>query len=541
MKTIYAREFNITPDSSCARELEMLLASLKESDEEKSLIFERGEYILESRDLSEHRLVITNTAGDGEYSSDERPHIAKVGLYFGEIRNLTVEGNGAKFILDGLMTNIAVENCENITLKNFELIPKNPDMHELTVTSLGEDFAEFEIDSESEFELCGGEIWLTGTDYRRKIDERAEKVGYIPLVRAKTPNKTERVHHPFRGMKSLVIGSGRRFTAKFKDTSRFEIGDKFYIYHDRRSYVGIFANESKNTSLFNIKQRFNYSLAFVAQCCDGITLEGLEFAPLERKIASLADFLQICMCKGKINIENCVFEGAGDDCMNVHGVHFRITKAKGREITVKFMHPQTHGFNPLKIGDEIALIDFKTLLEKDRAKILACKMLNEYEIALTLDREIKPKRNDCIEDITMCPEVVFKNNTVSRIITRGLLITNRKRVEITGNRFISCSASGILLSDDTNAWFESGISEEVIIQNNIFEFCGEAPILIKPEIRKFAGAVHKNITVRENTFLRYPAPCVVALAADGLQILGNSFSDGEKLSAENCTNLQTDF
>ena len=243
---------------------------------------------------------------------------------------------------------------------------------------------------------------------------------------------------------------------------------------------------------------WTYSLALVAQDSENITADRIDFSPGEgsaRKLASAADFIQICMCRGRIVVKDSYFDGAGDDCLNVHGIHFKITKKQENTITVRFMHPQSHGFNPLRVGDTIAFINPETLLEEGKTVIEKSELLNEYEIRLSVNNAEMASVGSVIEDISACPDLDFVNNMMTRIITRGLLITTRGKVNVSGNRFVSTTMSGILLSDDAKSWYESGMCCDVTIENNTFDYCGETPILIKPENSRHAGAVHKNIKI----------------------------------------------
>lgn len=243
------------------------------------------------------------------------------------------------------------------------------------------------------------------------------------------------------------------------------------------------------------------------------------------------------MCKGQITVRDSYFEGACDDWLNVHGIHFKIKKKNKNQLTVIFMHPQAHGFNPLNVGDKIAAIDTKSLLQKDEAVIVSSALRGEYEIDLTLDKELNCSAGDVIEDITLCPDVLFENNTATRIITRGLLLTTRGRVVIRNNHFISNSMSGILLSDDARTWYESGMCRDVTVENNVFDYCGQTPILIKPENLVHAGAVHRNITIRNNTFKKYDGECIYAKSSDNIVISGNIISGGELIKQKNCSNV----
>ncbi|MGN0467405.1 MAG: right-handed parallel beta-helix repeat-containing protein, partial [Acutalibacteraceae bacterium] len=277
-----------------------------------------------------------------------------------------------------------------------------------------------------------------------------------------------------------------------------------------------------------------------AQDSENITVENICFAPGKgsaRKMASVADFIQLCMCRGKVTVKDSYFDGAGDDLLNVHGIHFKITEIKGKDLTVRFMHPQSHGFNPLRVGDAIAYINPETLLEEGTAVIEDSKLINEYEILIKVSDLSGAKQGFVIEDITACPELEFTGNSSTRIITRGLLITTRGKVNVENNHFTSTSMSGILLSDDAKSWYESGMCRDVTIKNNTFDYCGGTPILIKPENRKYAGAVHENIRIIGNTFKKYNGACISIKDSNDILIENNTYKSSKKIKTKNCKNV----
>lgn len=539
MKTIYASEFNISTNEDITQGLIKLLDYLKTVDDEKTVIFDKGTYYIDSEKCKKYMLYITNTVGDKEFSKDETPHLNAVPFYFGGIDNITFDGGDSVFVIDGKVTNIAMENCKNITLKNIEIRHSHPDMHEFKVMRKGLFSVDFEIDKDTQYEFINGKAYIFAKDYRYAIDNKAKNAWWIGQIRKNTPDKIKRVNHPlFSALKIKDLG-GRKIRVTYPNTFRFKADDCYYIFDVRRQFAGIFVNKCENVRLENIKQRFNYSLALVAQDSENITVEGVEFAPEKdsaRKMASVADFIQICMCRGNVSIKNSYFDGAGDDSLNVHGIHFKITDIKNNQLTVRFMHPQSHGFNPLREGDTIAYINTDTLLEEGTAVIEKSELLNEYDIRLTVSNTDKARVGNVIEDISACPDLDFENNFMTRIITRGLLITTRGKVNVKNNHFVSTTMSGILLSDDAKSWYESGMCKDVTIENNTFDYCGQTPILIKPENRVYAGAVHKNIKLIGNTFRNYSGYCISAKDTDGVLIKNNNFS-GKKIKAKNCNNI----
>lgn len=538
---ICAKDYGVLPGNTDVKALEKLLDALKETTDKKELVFLPGDYIINSQSLKSRMFYITNTVGDREFSSDETPHKNRAMLCFEGIENLTVSGNGAQFIADGKTTNMALENCKNIKIRDVAFSAIKPDMHELRVLSVKPFAVDFEIDGDSDFSFENGKLYFEGRDYKVAADMSALNAHWIGLIRAKTPQKVQRVSHPLlMALKILPLG-GRRFRAVYSNTLRFKRDDCFYLFDVRRQYAGIFLNGCKNIELSKIKQGFNYSLALVAQDCDTLTCKGLDFSPNENsplKMASVADFIQICMCRGEVKIQNSNFDGAGDDCINTHGIHFNIKKLSDNRFVARFMHPQSHGFNPLRRGDTVAFINSSDMLEYGcRAEILSSKLRNEYEIELELNVSDIPAGCDVIEDISACPSLVFENNTLRRIITRAVLYTSRGKCLIKNNRFISNTMSGILLSDDAKSWYESGMCRDVTIEDNVFEYCGQTPILIKPENTLHRGAVHKNITIKNNIFKAYKGACIYAKSTDGINIEGNTFLRRNPVKTLNCQNV----
>ncbi len=541
MQEIKAADFGVLPGKDVTREVSALCAALTDIPGEKTVRFAAGTYHLRSDLCEKHRLVITNTVGDAEFSADETPHENAVPFYLENVEDLTLDFGAAVFVIDGKATNFAAIGCRNLTVKNLEIRHKQPDMHELRVMRVTPFSVDFEADRDTDLYFKDNTPYFRGRDYDYPAAQNAATSGWIGRIRANAPDRLVRVWHPLAyGLRTKRTGE-RRFRTYFPYTGRFKKGDWFYIFDVRRQFAGIFLDRCTNVKLENVKQRFNYSLALVAQDCENIAANRLEFAPEEtdaRRMASVADFIQICMCRGDVRITNSRFDGAGDDCLNVHGIHFAVTEKAGDRLTLRFMHPQTHGFLPLRAGDTIAFISPKTLLESGQTKIKAARLLNEYEIELTVEDAAGAEIGCVIEDVDACPNVYFANNTLNRIITRGLLLTTRGKVLVENNRFVSTTMSGVLLSDDAKSWFESGMCCDVTVRGNTFVSCGQTPVRILPENAEYAGAVHRNIRIEDNRFEQYRGFCITAKSTENLQVTGNRFICGKPLKTVHCSRVR---
>ena len=149
MKTMRAVDFGIVPNTEITENLITLFAHAKATDGEKTVLFDAGTYFIDSAKCEQKMLYITNTVGDAEFADGETPHKNAVPFYLAGISDLTVDGGDAVFVIDGKVTNIAVEDCKNITLKNMEIRHSHPDMHEMQVLHRGLFHVDFALDRDT--------------------------------------------------------------------------------------------------------------------------------------------------------------------------------------------------------------------------------------------------------------------------------------------------------------------------------------------------------------------------------------------------------
>lgn len=505
---ISAADFGVVPGREVEKELTALFKNLSETQGEKELYFEPGEYFIDASKCEKELFYITNTVGDDEFKKGEIPHENRAAFNLKGINNLYIKGDGAVFTIDGQCTNMAIRDCENITVEGITIKVVSPDMHELAAERVTPFYVDFRLDRESNYVKTEKGFAFKGTDYQVDFTDSALNAHWIGRIRKESINSLRRVGHPLLGCHKIKELDDRLFRAYYFVPRGIKKGDRYYLFDVRRKYAGIFAERCKNLTLRGIKQRFNYSLALVAQDCENVNVEKVDFSPEEggvRLMASVADFMQICMCRGDVNITDSFYQGAGDDCLNVHGIHFKIESiekmAQSGELKVKFMHPQSHGFNPLRVGDDIEYIDTKSMLSKGKAKILSSSLLDEYTISLSVDSLNGGEKGMVIEDVTACPNLYFAGNELTRIITRGLLITTRGKVVVKNNIFADTQMSSILFSDDAKSWYESGMVCDAVIQGNKFLTCGSGKnIWILPENSVHEGAVHGDFLIEDNIF-----------------------------------------
>lgn len=499
----HAKDIGIIPDTDITLKLNNFLSGIKGNKDEKLLVFDKGTYYLNSDNAVRLYTNITNTMGKSEWKKTEKRNENKIGILISDLVNLTIDFAGSTIIVDGQMTNISVLESERISIKNLVIRTVNPDLHEITVMKRSQNYIDYRIDEESQYILEKNRAYFIGKDYKSDFYDGRVTAYWIAMMQTNNDNTITRVRHPLNGAIKLKEIAPGIIRAYYFIAPKLVIGNKYYLFENRRRYQGIFVRQSSDISLDNIEQNFNYGLAFVAQDTENITVANCNFRPDSnscRLMASVADFMQVCMCRGKVTVFNNVFEGAGDDALNVHGIHFKVTKIKDNKILIKFCHRQTYGFCPFRNGDVIRFINTASLTETcSRFTVESAKLINEKTIEITALNPIEGKIGTVIENVSACPDLTYENNSIKRIVSRGILITTSGKVVVKNNKFIDTSMHSILISDDAKSWYESGNVADVLIENNEFKRCVGYSVQIKPENAIHKTYVHSNIKILNNT------------------------------------------
>ena len=150
--------------------------------------------------------------------------------------------------------------------------------------------------------------------------------------------------------------------------------------------------------------------------------------------------------------------------------------------------------------------------------------MNPKEMLLTLENPFPAdfKEKDVLENVTWTPEVEIRGCTISRIPTRGFLITTRRKVLVEDNTFNVTHMNAILLEDDARGWFESGCVRDMTIRNNKFIRCAEPVININPQNGVPNKSVHQNIKIEGNHFVLRGRTSVKGQSTTGLSVTGNT-------------------
>jgi hypothetical protein len=485
------------------------------------IVFSEGSYQLFPERAETRELYVSNTVG-----ADQRYREKKIGLLVEDMNDVIVDGGGAKLVFHGLQTAFAAIRSTDVTFTNFSFDYAAPKVIDATVVdagvSDGRAYRILSIPVGSPYRVDANHItWLgetspvTGTPYWSGVDGLEYTQVHDPLAQ-----RTWRDDNPlFIDVAGVLDLGDRRIRIDY--TTATPVDDIGLVYQMRlieREEPGAFIWESRNVTLRSINAHYLQTFGIVGQFSEDITIDRVNFAPdplSGRSTASFADFVQLSGIKGDVTITGNVFDGPHDDPINIHGTYLEVSgKPAPDTLTLAYEHPQTAGFPQFYPGDEVEFVDKLTMfpLEDGRAVVTAVDGPSGMDhtkplttMTVTFDRPLPDSveiGGTVAENTTYTPSVVISGNVFRNVPTRGVLVTTRKPVLITGNRFDAMSMASIYISSDAYQWYESGPVTDVTIRGNEFTRPAEPVIFVEPTNREIdpAHPVHHNITVTDNTF-----------------------------------------
>jgi len=524
-QTIEVATFGVVPNSFADATEGVIKAIAVAKNQEHTVInFPKGRYDFWPDQATETNYYISNTSSEQEFPVKKQ----KVGVFLKGMKNVTIEGNGSVFIFHGKMITWVLDHSDNITIRNLSLNYERPGMSEMTIKEITGTSVVADIHPDSKFAIINGRLEWYGEKWITKNH-------HAVLVRPGQGMLLYSSWDPFLKSKAEVLGP---LKVKFSgDFSKFKAqpGDVLTIRDRYRDYVGAFNYRSKNIRLQNVHMNSMHGLGIVSQFSENLTYDSVYIEPEKgsgRVIASSADGMHFSGCKGQITINNCRFNGMHDDPVNVHGTHLRVTEiVSASSLKLRFMHHQSYGFDAFIPGDTVAYLHSNSLQIFAQGVIKSAKLISEREMLVELQKPFSAelKVGDALENITWTPSVTIKNSRFEGTISRGTLITTRRKVLIENNIYYRTGMHAILIENDAEGWYESGPVNDVTIRNNQFIECGfnSAPnnyvISINPQNHQLMPKyyVHKNIRIENNIFKVYDYPLVFARSTKGLYFINN--------------------
>jgi hypothetical protein len=509
---------------------------------------------------------LINSTHDGEVCVLEAKeyYLTKQVVITGK-KGITVDGSKATIITKyvnnddySASTNAFIlDNCDDVTLTDITMdtdIPTN-------ITAIVEkiDFEEKSVvlAVDKKFKINGDEVLMAFNT----IDDEGSPDYHMNYYST----------HPDRSIVTLILGEillantyssakydylgDNRFKVYFRVLSeKLSVGERMCIRHTMYGPSAITLRDSNRTLLKNITMYSVPGMGIVVlPRCNDLTLDGLKIIPKEgsnNPMPGNCDGIHLTGLHCKFVMKNCVFDGMGDDALNVHATAGTITELiDNNTIRCGYCKKGPDGTLPerwCEPGDIIKVYDPFTMVNTATLKAVSFVdgVLNFTELEGTY------KKGDTMQNITYAPSCEVDNCIIRNTRARGFVIQT-SNVEIKNCTFFGMSMNAIKVAPDFNYWYEVGPTYNFYMHDNIIEKCafrtpGDPSIGIFTSHRANDETVthlHKNIRLENNVIKRSHSNCITVTAADSVNISGNRFEDREVKDVDpikliNCTDVK---
>lgn len=511
---------------------------ISELEDNTEIVFEKDVYEIRDTYAFEKYCYITNN--DPSMKKIFFPLIGK--------KNITIDGNGSEFIFSGRIIPFYMEKSENIRICNLSVDYKRPFFSQGTILDSSMKELTVQIDrNEYPYRIENNRIIFYGEDYEESYIHGF--LEYDSVKKGPATGATDTFPHERHcDVTAEDVGDGIVvFRTDFAEIA--QKGNIMTIKHEPRYIPGVVLDHCINVELENIHIYQAGTMALICQFSENIHLNG--FCVITRKgshrvVSCNADATHFVGCRGRLEVEHCIFESQLDDALNVHGNYLLVHDVLApNHIIVEIGHFQQNGIWGLQKGSVIDIMQRNIMKPEIRTKVKSMKVINSCYADLIFEDEFAfdPGQEYCVDDCDSYPELYFHDNQVIHNRARGILLTSRAAMKIENNYFQTEGAT-IKISSDMNFWFESGAVREVVIRGNHLETTcndnwGHGVIEIDPEMEKLEKDYyfHKTIIITENEVVMGKWPFIYGRSVDNLVITDNIF---HKITEETADFLQTE-
>jgi polygalacturonase len=443
-------------------------------------------------------------------------------LDINNVKNMTIEGNGSEFIGHDYSTMFHFTDCHNITINNLTVDWDPLPYTQGKVVKVDKDYVDIEVVAPFTEQAGRRTEALLGYDMelhrmaRRYTDHY--QLGY---------EKTSEIIRP--GIMRLFVGYQDRFAGVLPSVGMYII-----VRHQVYGYQAFQFLKCSKVQIENVNIYSNPGMGVVGVQSRDIFIGHLKVMIRPgsgRWMSCNADATNFSGCRGTIVMENCLFEGQGDDATNVRSGSYQVVAERLDDRRLSISGGKRGGIpSSPEIGDKLELSgEDKPLLPYTTVTV---KSVNRNEKEKTLIVEFSDKlpertgKGDVVGNTSSCPALRIRGCTLIRNRARGLIIKTRD-VIIEDCTFKDVCASAVGLEADINAWWESIGSHDVIVRNNRFIDCRFERDLVCGVIESHTmsqtapAGVHQRITIENNIILGSDANAIRIGSADGVNIINN--------------------
>jgi len=512
-QTVNVRTFGVIADSHKNATPGVLTAiEAAKSRRNPVLLFPKGRYDFWPEGASQRHYFISN---------HDAVESRAVAMPLEGLKNLVLEGSGSMFVFHGLILPISIVRGQAIRLRHFSVDYETPHILETKIVRVGDGSIDVRVTPGQKYAIEDHHIYAVADDWKQRVGTSEEVDAASKAVAWNTHANLEFA----KTIDTEISPDLIRITGLPAEPT---LGNMLILWDRDRPDPALWISESKVISVIDVNVHSALGMGFLAQKSETIHLDGFRVLLKDgaRFTTTSADAVHFSSCRGRLVIENGLYENMLDDGINVHGTYLRIAeKVSSDTIVLEWPHPQTFGFTFATPGEHVQFVKPQTLLGYSEGIVKSVSQPDEKHVRIVFDKPFSPRVHvgDVVDNIDWQPTVIYKHNTVRRNRSRGTIFKTPRGVIVDGNTFDHLSGTAVLLASDASSWFESSPASNVVIRHNRFvdqiSTYGSAPIFIRPTVDTSAEPDTynvRNVRIEDNDFDVFQKPLVEAISIDGL-------------------------
>ena len=444
--------------------------------------------------------------------------------------NILIEGNGSEFVGHDYASMFHFSNCSNLSIANLTIDWDPLPYTQGKVIRVDSDYIDIEV--------------IAPFIAKKGLHTEAI-IGYDPEKRRMARRFTDHYQLGFEkrtevlgpGLMRLFIGRKDRFAGAMP-----AVGTYVIARHQVYGYQSFELEKCKNVHLENIDIYSNPGMGVTGDECRDISIRHLKVMlrpGTGRWMSCTADATHFAGCRGTITMENCLFEGMGDDATNVRSGHYLLVseRLENNKLRIKTGYRYGSDLTPPDTGDKLELSsEDKPLLPYATLTVRSVERDTVNKSLIVGFSEKLPERTgkgDAVGNASSIPVLRIRNCTTIRNRSRGFIIKTRD-VIIEDCTFQDITECAIALESDINGWWESISSRDVIIRNNRFIESKFEPGYLHGVIefhtmsQTAPAGVYRGITIANNIFLGSKGNILKIGSADNVDIINNIMDHPEE-------------
>lgn len=460
-----------------------------------TLIVPPGEYTLTSTLAREtQRKVMAGEYGDNPQRIMFNPNFEYTrGISFAGQTGTTLIGYGVTLMADGFLEPVSVRDCADVTVKG------------ITVDHARKPYSKGEIIA-AEKRRDGNFDVTVRLDADCPIQEKSPiSLRYVFYSKHTnlyfTPSASD-ISVKDRYTIHLVTPTDR-----VEETGECYIGMEYYTVHTYHSRPAILIEYAKNIRLEDVTVHSQPGMGIVGNRSEDVVIHGLSVVPSAgHHFSTNTDATHFTSMKGLLRLEYSVFDGQGDDFINIHNYYHTVTPI---DKYTCFIHTDavdgTHAqsLDYPDTGDILELTDRASLEVRQTYTVLECEPdYMEYRTRIRLDKPLPENAEKYfLADVTRLPRLEVIGCNARNHFARSILVKTRD-VLLEGNTFTDVFGPAIVIAAEAS-WCEGVCAENVIVRRNRIVNTripwGEAGgVVVKADCRNPVCPTIRNIVIEDN-------------------------------------------